>query len=237
MTESLLTSHRRVIHYYRRGYDESPPVPESFTIAEQATDLRDVLRELDISRAHLLGHSIGASIAMQAAFDDPNLVASLILVEPTWVSRAELLATFSERMSPVFQAYAAGDTREAAHRMLQMIDGDAYHSSLDRALGQGWFEDAVAAFDVYMRTEVPSAVAWRLDEERAARFSSPVLVLTGGQTLDLFSSIALDTVEKFPSARHTTVEGVTHNVIAGAPTNAAARIRDFLQDFDPVTRP
>jgi pimeloyl-ACP methyl ester carboxylesterase len=228
LSQPLLTNSRRVVHYYRRGYGESPPVPEDFTIVDHAADLCRLIRELGIARAHVLGHSIGAAIAMQAALDDPELVGSLVLVEPTWVSRAQLLTEFSEGMAPIVQAYAAGDAQNAAHQMLQMIDGVSYASTLGRAFGPGWFDDTVAAFHLYMRTELPSAVAWKLDAERASRLSSPVLALTGGDTLDLFKKVAQDTIAAFPSTRHVSIADAAHNVIAAGPAAAAEQIQEFL---------
>jgi 3-oxoadipate enol-lactonase len=232
LSEAVLTDTRSVVHYYRRGYGESPSLPKGFGIADQAADLRVLMRELGLTRAHVLGHSIGASIAMQAALDDPDLVCSLVLVEPTWVSRPEVLSAFSEQMAPVFTAYAAGDSNGAARLMLQLIDGDSYASILGPALGPAWFDAAVDALDVYMQSELPAAVAWTLDAEQASRLPSSVLVLTGARSLELFKELAEDTIVKFPSARRVVIADATHNVIATRPTAAATTMQEFLVECE-----
>ena len=48
-----------------------------------------VLASLRVNRADVLGHSIGTLIAMHLALDAPELVRSLVLVEPTFASRPE----------------------------------------------------------------------------------------------------------------------------------------------------
>jgi len=232
LTQSLLSGTRRVIHYFRRGYGQSPPLPDGFTVADHAADFCTLLHRLGITRAHVLAHSIGAPIAMQAALDDPELVRSLVLVEPTWVSRPALLGEFSERMSPIVQSYLAGEPRAATHQMLRMIDGDSFSTTLDRAFGPGWFDYAVDAFDIYIRTELPGVVAWTLDEERASRLTQPVLVITGGDSPDVFKDIARDTIARFPSTRGVSVDGGAHNLIAARPAAVAAVIHDFLVEFD-----
>jgi pimeloyl-ACP methyl ester carboxylesterase len=232
MSERVLTDGRSVVHYYRRGYGERSSLPTPVTIFEHASDLRTLLRELGVRRVHVLGHSIGAAIAIQAALDDPDLVSSLVLVEPVWVSRPALLNAFSEAMAPVLTAYAAGDPARATRLMLQMIDGESYAPTLGAALGPGWFDAAVDALDIYMGSELPATVGWAPDAEQASRLTSPVLVLSGGNSGDLFDEVARDTVAKFPSSRHVRLSHAAHNVIAAQPAASAARINEFLVECD-----
>lgn len=52
------------------------------SIARDATDAIAVLDALDIARAHVVGLSFSAAIALQLASTAPDRVATLILVEP-----------------------------------------------------------------------------------------------------------------------------------------------------------
>jgi sigma-B regulation protein RsbQ len=47
-----------------------------------ADDLRDVCEALGLSSATVVGHSVGATIAMLAAIEDPGLFGDLVLVAP-----------------------------------------------------------------------------------------------------------------------------------------------------------
>jgi pimeloyl-ACP methyl ester carboxylesterase len=79
--EPALTGHC-LVRYHRRGYAGSSPVTAPFTLGQQAADCRALLEHLGIERAHVVGHSSGGAIALQLALDAPQVVHSLILLEP-----------------------------------------------------------------------------------------------------------------------------------------------------------
>jgi 3-oxoadipate enol-lactonase len=69
----------RVLRYDARGYGES--LPPSGPWSHHA-DLLELLDELGIGRAHVIGTSMGAGIAVEAALARPRAVASLLLPAP-----------------------------------------------------------------------------------------------------------------------------------------------------------
>jgi pimeloyl-ACP methyl ester carboxylesterase len=79
-SEPALAGHR-LIAYHRRGYGASDPAPASMTLEEHADDCRAVLLHAGVSRAHVVGHSFGALVALQLALDAPDLVGTLTLLE------------------------------------------------------------------------------------------------------------------------------------------------------------
>ena len=68
----------RAIAWDMPGYCDSPALPE-MTFPALAGALRDLLDELDIGRAHLVGHSIGGMVALEFAARFSGRVASLTL--------------------------------------------------------------------------------------------------------------------------------------------------------------
>jgi pimeloyl-ACP methyl ester carboxylesterase len=64
----LVTAAHRVIRYDARGFGESLPPQGAWS---QHTDLLGLLDELLISRTHLVGTSMGAGIAVEAALGRP----------------------------------------------------------------------------------------------------------------------------------------------------------------------
>jgi pimeloyl-ACP methyl ester carboxylesterase len=69
----------RAIRYDLRGYGESLPPTGPWS---HHADLLGLLDELGVERAHLVGASVGAGIAVEAALAQPRRVASLILAAP-----------------------------------------------------------------------------------------------------------------------------------------------------------
>ncbi|HEX2339337.1 MAG TPA: alpha/beta fold hydrolase [Vicinamibacterales bacterium] len=70
------------MRYHRRGYAGSSPVRPPFSLSQQAADCRALLGHLRVERTHVVGHSSGGSIALQLALDAPEVVHSLVLLEP-----------------------------------------------------------------------------------------------------------------------------------------------------------
>ncbi len=75
----LLARTRRVIRYDARGHGRSSAPAGDYAHHE---DLRDLLAGLGISRATLVGLSLGARTAIDLALTNPGMVEALVLVSP-----------------------------------------------------------------------------------------------------------------------------------------------------------
>jgi pimeloyl-ACP methyl ester carboxylesterase len=76
----------RAVSYSRRFHRpnaEFKPGAANYSRSLHTSDLVGFLRALDAGKAHLVGHSYGASIALMTALDHPELVGSLVLGEPS----------------------------------------------------------------------------------------------------------------------------------------------------------
>jgi 3-oxoadipate enol-lactonase len=79
-----LSPHYRVVTFDNRGVGETD-MPEApvYPTAQMADDAAAVLAHLDIRQAHVVGHSMGGTIAMELAIRHPKRVRSLSLCG-TW---------------------------------------------------------------------------------------------------------------------------------------------------------
>ena len=120
----------RLIAYDARGHGSSAPAQDraAYEYADQLRDLEQVLDELDLERAVLVGSSMGAATATAFALEHPDRVPALVEITPAytgarttavelevWERLAEALADGVERFVDV----AVGDQvperwREAA---------------------------------------------------------------------------------------------------------------------------
>lgn len=77
-----LTSRHMLITYRRRGYTGSSAAEAGLTMKDQAQDCWALMSHLGIERAHVVGHSFVGSVPLQLALDEPDVVHTLVLLEP-----------------------------------------------------------------------------------------------------------------------------------------------------------
>lgn len=77
-----LMEEARVTTFDLRGHGYSDMPPRGYTTADLATDLVHLLDTLGIERAHIVGHSFGADVALHFAILHPDRVDRLVLAEP-----------------------------------------------------------------------------------------------------------------------------------------------------------
>ena len=78
----VLMEEFRFTTYDLRGHGYSEVPPTGYTTADLASDLNHLLDGLGIKRAHIVGHSFGADIALHFAILYPERLDRLVLAEP-----------------------------------------------------------------------------------------------------------------------------------------------------------
>ena len=166
----------RLVAPHRRGYAGSDPAAGPAGMAELAGDVVDLLDALDIPRAHLVGHSFGACVALEVARRTPERVGRLALLEPplgfalSEAALAVLLATAGAAMP----RFASGDHAGAVATWLDGAFGPGWQAALERALPGAVAQatqDAPAAFG----SEVPALQAWQFGPADLATLGVPML--------------------------------------------------------------
>jgi pyruvate dehydrogenase E2 component (dihydrolipoamide acetyltransferase) len=76
------------------GHGESDKDVGDGSLARLAGDVGAALKALGVDRAHLVGHSLGAAVAMQLALDRPGLARSLTLISPAGLPGSTLSRAF-----------------------------------------------------------------------------------------------------------------------------------------------
>ena len=174
--EPALAGAYRVISYHRAGYAGSDRVDGPFSIGQQAEQCRSLLRHLGIVRAHVVGHSSGAAIALQLALDHPDAVHSLALLETA------LLAVPSGPFAgDAVRAFQAGDRAAAVDLWMRGVCGPDYRTVMDRVL-PGAVDRAVADAPTFFGQELPAIREWTFDRSLAERITRPVLLVLGARS-------------------------------------------------------
>jgi len=161
-----------------RGHGASD-LPQTFSIADCARDLHDLLASLGIQQAHLVGISMGGMVAQQYVLQYPASALSLVLVDSlSGVTRA------LERFNACLAAF-----------LLQFFPPKTQASMIVKTYSQLGHAEVGKYFETRLLSMPP---AWLLAARREvnrftvidslASFSLPVLVLVG----DAFGKLAID---------------------------------------------
>lgn len=219
----------RVIHYDVRNLGRSRTGPVSYSNRE---DLRTLLRELGVESAHLLGISMGGSIAIDFTLERPEMVDALILVA-AGLSGYEPSGPPPEQFAQIEASWEHGDLDRVLDLELQLwVDGP----------GQGpgrvdpQVRERVAQMErENLRNEVEGAHARPLDPPAAGRVKgirAPTLVIVGDldvpgivQTSDFIAS-------QVPRARKVVFKGVAHMVNMERPEDFSREVLEFLATVD-----
>lgn len=211
------------------GYSERSPAADH-THEANALLMLELLDRLGIERAAVLGHSVGAAIALRIAARAPERVAAMILAGgpgrnpelPAW-------------MGPLLTVVAPSlvESRGGQRRLFRwaMARGAAVdESAIDTALRE-------ASVQGHAATLVTMLVGTRSGPlPDAGTLDVPVLVITGAADRYFPPERARALAGELPTAEVLVVDGAGHLVFEERPEQTAAAILDFLRrrDTQPV---
>ncbi len=229
MQEPALAGHRR-IRYHRAGYAGSSHPWGELSIEDNARHCRGLLDHLGIERAHLVGHSSSADMALQVALDAPDLVASLTLMEPALMpvpSRAK----WGESVAvPAIERYRAGDRPGAVDLWMRGVAGADYKEAFERMLPNA-FAEAVADAPTFFEQELPAVQKWSFGDEDAKRIRQPALAVMGArspQVSPVWEERQALLLRWLPQAEPFVLDGATHMLHLQNPRGMAEAISTFV---------
>jgi pimeloyl-ACP methyl ester carboxylesterase len=170
-----LTGYRQIAPH-RRGYGGSEPGDGPAGMSELAGDMLGLLDALEITQADVVGHSLGACVALEVARQAPQRVGRLVLMEPPLgfaLSEAALGVMLATAGAAV-PRFMAGDHAGAVTTWLDGAFGPGWQEPLERAIPGAVAQatsDAAAAFG----SEVPALQSWQFGPAELAALDTPML--------------------------------------------------------------
>jgi pimeloyl-ACP methyl ester carboxylesterase len=226
-----LADRHRVIRHDVRGVGESLPPGGPWS---HHTDLLGLLDELLVTRAHVVGASMGAGIAVEAALARPGAVASLVLVAPGGALLDGTPPSFRPIWAAEVEALDAGDLDRAVEINLRAwVDGPA---RLPEAV-----DPAVRSFVGTMQREAFELPEWdpeaapehELSPSAALRLGEltcPVLVVVGDADDPAIVDVATRIAAEAARARLVILHGAGHMLSLEQPEAFADLLSGFLAD-------
>lgn len=226
------TGNYRLVSYHRPGYGRSTMPLQPITMAGQAECCLALMRHLRIGSAHLVGHSIGACIALQVALREREAVASLALLEPPVMTATPDPSPALAVLRSTAALWKQGDVAGAMDAFMRGIVDPDYERVLDQTLGI-WREDALKGTDAFFQTDQPAVQAWRFEQADAARVWQHVDLFLGENSTrvnPIREPVHKTLLSWLPNAKGQIVPGASHLLPLQAPAQIAAALNDTYED-------
>ncbi len=215
---------------YRRLRSDFPGhgathVPEkSFSIEDLSQQLADILKNANVSSAHVAGISLGGLVAQHFAATHPRMVDRLILIDTTprytdemqlmWADRAKTAreSGVEALVDGLLKIWFSADVIAQNRVAVQYV-----RKALQNASGEGYALvcEALAATDL---------------REDAAKIEARTLILCGDNDIPSFLDAAKWLHANIRTSRLEWIPGTRHASVIEAPDIALNMIRSFLAE-------
>jgi pimeloyl-ACP methyl ester carboxylesterase len=161
--------HCQAIWYARRGYNGKPTKPVD--VPEQARDVVKILDQLEIRKAHVIGHSAGAVWTLALAMEAPDRPLSVALLDFMLPNQIESGKMIREAAGPLIAKVQAGDIEGAAEDQLSMLG--VSHDFMDQILPGSW-PAMVKDARTWFQFDLPALDQWTAGPEKVKAIEVPI---------------------------------------------------------------
>ena len=208
----------RMVAMDLRGYGASDKPDDPFTFDDMMADVLAVCDAAGVKRAIFMGASVGSSLSLRIALDDPDRVSQLVLVG----GNAGVASSGAARIAGYENN---GMAYRAAHIQDLVAPGFA-DTRRGRILIDVFLRDDVALNPATI-VNVFRAMEGRDMTDRLASLSVPTLVVNGEHDLSLAGGRR--TAELAPDARHVVLPGAGHVCNYEDPDAFNVLLREVLE--------
>lgn len=230
---NTLAAHYDVILIDARGHGKSSNPGEHYTPQDQAADVRALISQLHLAHPFLIGHSMGAWMALAAASSYPAALRGVVLEDPPLFLDAP--------QPPVVKTKTDDDAESvipAMHSWIMGIKAMSHHDLVVRAIQENptwraeeilpWVESK-EQFDPNRPADDPARmVPW---QTQMAHVGVPTLIVCGDTTKGALVSAAAAAAARglSPLVEVALIRDTGHCIRRDAPDAYAALVTDFLR--------
>jgi pimeloyl-ACP methyl ester carboxylesterase len=223
----LFAQHFQVIRYDIRGYGKSDPPKNKFSHVE---DLHGLLKFLNIDRTYALGLSLGGMIALDFAFEYPDMVDALI---PVALGLNGYQYKDAENLEPKFTAIFKAAETEGVDKAVDLLLELPYFVPVEES-SEIRQRMRIMAKENYGTWSAPQNLQiWPSPTslERLSEIKIPTLIIIGDHDVSDIFGVA-DTLEsKIHGAKKEIIEGAGHHVNMEKPDEFHRVILEFLSEL------
>ena len=214
----------QVISYDPRGIGKSE-IPEN--LFSHSQDLYSLLKFLSVEKAHILGLSLGGTIAIDFALEYPEMVRALVLV-------ASGLSDLKEEVLQATSALSVMAQEEGVMRVIQVIvENDCYIAPENSAARQKAREILMESAQIF-HSGFPAIKFWQPVEppasNRLSEIKAATLIIVGERDYPGIHAVAEKLETSIIGARKVIISGAGHMVNLEKPEQFDQVVTHFLDN-------
>jgi pimeloyl-ACP methyl ester carboxylesterase len=203
-----------------RGYGDRRQVSGDFTMEEAAADALAVADDLGWDRFSLVGHSMGAKVALQVLVQAPDRVRKLVGLNPVPAGAT----AFDEQGWTLFSGASANPGNRAA--IIDFTTGNKLtRTFINHVVRHSLDNSDVTAFAAYLQAWAKSDFAGQVKKDGGTSVKVIVGVNDPATSADVMEQTWL---AYFPEAELTILPDAGHYPMFESPVSLATSIEEFL---------
>jgi pimeloyl-ACP methyl ester carboxylesterase len=222
----LIAADHRAIAYDRRGYTRSRPAATA-NHHRHGEDAAALLAALGAAPATVVGWSSGGVVALDLAINHPDLVASLVLIEPTYMLRRSGTLGFYRTVGRLFLAQIRRRPERGAELFLRWVNGYTTGGSsfdrLDEDLQASLTANGRTLAADYRPSRAPGSGEYL--RKRIAGISCPVTLMRAELSEPTLQRCAERLERSLPEVEVVQVPGTSHSLALERPDAFVAAVR------------
>lgn len=215
----------KVIIFDNRGMGNTSAGTRDFSIEQFADDTSGLMDALQISRAHVLGWSMGSMVAQELALRHPAKVDKLILY-----------AAYSDPMMfpaapDVIKRLAdtSGTAQERGMRYISVLFPSSWMRNNGERVKEVFFRPMGNIPQETLARQVTAIESWKGSSDRLGRILQPTLLIAGAEDVLVVPSNASYLQGRIAGARLDLVEGGGHGLMFQYPDAFSRTVTGFLE--------
>jgi pimeloyl-ACP methyl ester carboxylesterase len=216
----LLARQYRVIRLDARGFGRStvPPPGYDWSLSGFGADLLNLLEYLNIDKVHLVGETIGGTIALQFAYEHPERLHTVTACTSPY--KFVGVPSYQEYYNLVKDEGVESWVRQTADRRLEPGHSDPAHHQWYAQQMMQTSQQVVMETLAYLSTQDLTPIL--------PQIQTPALVLVGQNSSMNTADRALSMAQLLPHGRLVEIPGGTGYIQHSAPEQCVAAWREFV---------
>lgn len=210
---------RRIVVFDLRGHGQSDKPPEKYSIKQFSEDLFSFMKNLEIEKAIIAGHSMGGMIALKFALDHQEMVERLILIDTAAkvsFGRKLLLSISKFLMNISYESFV--------RRYISITLRKSYsQSELEKA------QEKVLKTPKYVAKSCFAAIKDFDVTSELASIQVPTFIVHGSEDTQQPLSQAKYMKGHIPEAELVIIEGAGHAAVIESPEKIWEAIEQFIR--------